>query len=175
MRQNLIGLFTVALAIFILTGCGGDDTSTGNPEMDKVLDEMKFENAPTLGPVARKYFVAMFKNEWEKVWDMQSSETQKTNETMWEAAKNMDDEEEKKMANEAGSGKEYYLLRMKKTGKSLEESVKEMKESDEKYEITGEDISEDGKTGTLKAKNLKTGEIEETFRFVKEGDEWKIG
>ena len=174
MRRNLIGLFAAGLAIFILSGCGGDET-TGNPDIDQALDDMKFENAPTLGPVARKYFVAMFNSDWEKVWDLQSSETIKMNEGLWESAKNMGDEEEKKMANEAGSAKEYYILRMKKTEKSLEEWAKEITEDEEKFEVIGEEIEEDGKTGWIKAKNLKTSEESKMFRLVKEDGEWKIG
>ena len=175
MRRNLIGLFTAALAIFILVGCGGDDTTTGNPDIDKALDDMKFENAETLGPIARMYFVAMFKGEWEKVWDMMPGETHKGNEQMWEFAKSRGSDEEKEMANKAGSAKEYYILRMKKTEKSEEEWVKEITKEEEKFEVTGEEIEEDGKTGWIKAKNIKTGEEEKMFNFTKEGDEWKIG
>ncbi|MFH1550571.1 MAG: hypothetical protein ABIH04_08440, partial [Planctomycetota bacterium] len=83
----------------LVKGQGGEkEEEVKSPSLDKIFDDMKFENAPTLGPVARKYFYAMFKGEWEKVWDMQLSETQKSFEQMWETAKNTGSDEEKEMA-----------------------------------------------------------------------------
>jgi len=178
-RHIIFRITTVAfLAAFLtfISGCVGGDTSTGNPEFDKALDDMKFENAPTLGPVARKYLVAIFKGEWEKAWDMMSSKVHKTHAETWEYEKNWAPDEIKEMANKAGSAKEYYILTMKKTEKSEEEWVKEItKEKEKKGEVTGEEFSDDGKTGLMKAKNLKTGKEVTMGRLIKEGGEWKIG
>ncbi len=179
MRRNLIAVFMAGLAIFILSGCGGDDTSTststGNTDLDKALDDMKFENAPTLGPVAKKYFAAMYTGKWETVWDMQSSETQNTIKEGWEAAKTLPSGEEKQMADKAGSAKEYYVLLMKKDEKPVEESVKEITKEETKFEVAGERFSEDGKTGYIEVKYLQTGEEDkEMFTLVKEGDDWKV-
>ncbi len=175
MRRNLIGLFTAALAIFILTGCG-NDTSTGNPEADKILDEMKFDKAPTLGPIARKMMALSFRGKWEEIWDMLPKKTQEQMEQGWTAAKASPiDNEAKKLANEAGSAKEYFAKFMGKDQKSEEDMIKEMKEDGNKFEVIGEDISEDGKTGQLKVKILKTGKEEKIFNFTKEDGEWKMG
>ena len=103
---------------------------------DEVLDDMKFENTPTIGPVAREYFAAKLKGEWEKVWDMLSSKTQKSHEQIWEAAKSTGSDEEKEMANKAGSAKEYYVLRMKKTEKSgKEEKMLKLVKEDGEWKI----------------------------------------
>jgi len=148
-----------------------------SPSLDEVLDEMKFENAPTLGPVARKCLVAGIKGEWEKVWDMMSKELHEMTEKLWKSLKEnpFDFPHLAKLAKEAGSAKEYYILTMKEDEKSEEEWVKEITEDEEKFEVTGEGFSDDGKTGWLKVKNLKTGEEKKMFRLLKEGDEWKIG
>ena len=150
---------------------------TGNPEIDKVLDDMKFENAETLGPIARKYFVAMFNNDWEKVWDMMPGETHEANKKMWEFAKNSGSDEEKEMANKAGGAKEYYILRMKKNEKTQEEWAEEISKDKERLEVTGEEFEDDGKTGWIWGKHFKAGETMKSFRLKlkKEGDEWKIG
>ncbi|MFH1550743.1 MAG: SUMF1/EgtB/PvdO family nonheme iron enzyme, partial [Planctomycetota bacterium] len=151
---------------------------TGNPEFDKALDDIKFENAPTLGPIARKCFVATFKNDWEKLWDMVPKEVHEPMEEMWKSLKENPLDNVfplAKLAKEAGSAKEFYVKMRKEDQKSEEEWVKEITEDADMFEVVGEEFSEDGKTGWIKAKNLKTGKEEKMFRLVKEGDEWKIG
>ena len=153
----------------------GQEEEVKSPLLDNLFDDMKFENAPTLGPVARKYFFAMFKGEWEKVWDMMPGEIHEQFEMMWETAKSSGSDEEKEIANKAGSAKEFYVLFMKENEKSEEEWAEEIAKEEEKIEVTGEEFSEDGKTGWIKAKNLKTGVEEKMFRLIKEGGKWKIG
>lgn len=175
MRRNLIGLFAAALAIFILSGCGSD-TSTGNPEADKILDEMKFEKAETLGPIARKMIAHSFKGEWEEVWDMMPKSMHESMEKGWKAAKESPvDNDMTKLAKEADSAEEYFAKIMAKEQKSEEDMIKEMKEEDRKCEVVKEEFSDDGNTGWIIVKILKTGEEEKMFNFTKEDGEWKIG
>jgi len=175
MRRNLIAVFMAGLAIFILAGCGGDDTTTGNPEADKILSDMKFENAKTLGPVAKKMIALSFKGKWEEIWDMLPKKMHESMEQGWTAAKASPiDNEDKKLANEAGSAKEYFAKMFGKDQKSEEDMIKEMNEEGKKFEVVKEDFSEDGNTGWIIVKILKTGEEEKKFNFTKEDGEWKI-
>jgi len=183
----IAGLAIIAVIITILSSGGDemnignpeidkvlDEMNTGNPEIDKALDKMEFENAPTLGPVARKNIVAMVKGEWEKIWDTMPSDTHKQYEQYWESDKNKGSDEEKEMANKAGSAKEYYILRREKTEKSEEEWVKYITKEEDKIKVAGEEFEAGGKTGWIKVKTLKTGKERKMGKLVKEGNEWKI-
>ncbi|MFH1550062.1 MAG: hypothetical protein ABIH04_05830 [Planctomycetota bacterium] len=175
MRRNLIAVFMAGLAIFILSGCG-NDTSTGNPEADKILDEMKFENAETLGPIARKMMALSFKGKWEEIWDMLPKKMHESMEQGWTAAKASPvDNEDKKLANEAGSAKEYFAKMFEKEKKSEEDMINDMKDEDSKYEVVREEFSDDGNTGWIIVKYLKTSEEKKKFNFTKEDGEWKMG
>jgi len=145
------------------------------PSLDKILDDMKFENAPTLRPIAMKYLVAIFKGEWEKVWDMMSNEMHKMLEHTWMNHKTIPIETEMAtLAKESNSAKEFFVKISEKQQKSEEDMIKELKEEENRFEVVGEEFSDDGKTGWIKTRNLKTGKEEKLFKFVKEDGKWKI-
>ena len=163
----------------LVKGQGGEKEAKSlppSPSLDKILDDMKFENAPTLGPVAVKYIVAMFMGEWERVWDMMPNQMHEMMEHSWMNHKTIPIENEMAtLAKESNSAKEFFVKISEKQQKSKEDMLKELEDEKNKFEVIGEGFSDDGKTGWIKAKNLKTGEEERLFRLTKEDGEWKMG
>lgn len=61
-----------ALLLVVTIGCGKKEEGA-SPDVEKGLAEMKLENAPTLGPVYKKYLQAEDKKDWGAQWDLMSS------------------------------------------------------------------------------------------------------
>ena len=203
MKQNLLIALTAVFAVALLAGCG-NDTSTGNPKIDKLLDKMQFHNSPTFGKLCRTLIVKMHNKDWEGVWDMMDSKSHDNYEKTWKTIKDKDydkeikqteksientqNEEVKKMLEnslkslkeqkkkyaDVNSGKEYYIALMKISEEFGVDREKEAEKEEIEDVVSGEKFSDDEKTGWIMMKNKESGEEKKGFAFTKEDGEWKF-
>jgi ElaB/YqjD/DUF883 family membrane-anchored ribosome-binding protein/predicted small secreted protein len=187
MKKALALAIVVAASALLVTGCPDGGTKTGSGKIDKLLDEMHYEKAKTLGDVAMKVEVAMMTNELETYWNLMSKEGQKSYDEKLKNAKERIDGYIKNLEERLNSEQDA------ESKKSLQEDLDQQKAEKErlsklstgkeyfKYdrtnttEVIGEEFSDDGNTGWLKMKNTRTGEEFKGHRkFVKEDGKWKI-
>jgi type II secretory pathway pseudopilin PulG len=71
MKDVIIVLSVLLLAVAI--GCSGKKDEGTKQDAAKAVDDMKLENAPTLGPVYVKWEQAAENKDWGTVWDLSSS------------------------------------------------------------------------------------------------------
>jgi hypothetical protein len=208
MGALIIKLIVGVVLVAAFGGQGGPVMSeaamvTGDAEVDKALDEMKFENAPTLGPFLRRCMVAMYKgdgtflwdnvSQWTHDWAQKNLEGVRKNPSMFDVLLKHFEEalakaktEEEKASAQAGidNCKTLKELLPEISPKdyfilSIENTAKisraDMKRGilEDKREVVGEEIAADGKSAVLKLKYVKSGKKEE-LRFVKEDGVWKF-
>jgi hypothetical protein len=198
-------LIKLIVGVIIVTAFGGRENNllvTGDAEMDKALDAMKFENAPTLGSFYRKCLVAEYNGDGEWLWENISSATHDQEKKSVEYAKKSLPEFDKsvklledKIARLYGYGEDATaeLRRQLEHTKTLRERLPKMdarewfmlrikfdalrmkeyrKKAAPETQVIEEKIAPDGKSGFLTAR-YKNGVFQERLKFVKENGEWK--
>jgi hypothetical protein len=191
-------VLVLALACLLLPSCRTTQEEAISPELQKVLDGMGLENAPTLGPLYREYLIYSVEGKTDKLYDMMGSAAQKqlSGRLQWETKRYQDEvkadeeklsrpdiseQEKAKVASELQNHKKHLADLQACNGDpaklmALEMQreypnsgfLEELKKSD--TNIIGEKIT--GNTGSIKLTSKIILDVPQLF--IKENGTWKV-
>ena len=194
MKHNLIFAFAAVVFAVLVVGCG----SPGSGEINRMLDETGFENAPTLGDLHKQMMIAEFDADYATIWDMYSKKKIEAEEKIYKDAKEKKFDEEiekvkKQLAEEEKKDPKntYMIGAYKRQIRDLEEDkamvaaaadakeyfiARRLKDREITYKITSEEMSDDKKTGWIMWKDTTDPDAKaaKRQRFVEEDGVWKF-